>query len=80
LELVHHGLSGIVAHSAGAHDVAGAVIVEADDLAVDQLVEAGRLVFCDLLSELGDMHFLEYEVLHPVCGDHSLSRIVGKVV
>src|SRR5262249_32889581 len=69
-----------VSHPAGSDDVAGPVVLEAHDLAVDQLVESGWLVWSDFLRELVDMHFFEKEILQPMCRDETLSRIVGKIV
>ena len=58
LELVHHGLSGIIPHSAGPHDVAGADVVQANRLTVDFLLEPSRIVGIDP-REFGKAHSFE---------------------
>src|SRR5207244_10176677 len=79
LELIHHGLFGIIAHSAGPHDVAGADVVQANRLTVDFLLEPSGIVGIDP-REFGKAHSSEQEILHAMCGDEATPGVVREIV
>jgi hypothetical protein len=62
--------------------VSGTGEIQRNLLAVDFLLEPGRIVQADRreIVLFSNPHFLEQEILEPVCGDNSLPGIIGKVV